>query len=223
MSEDRMNYERLYEYRFRDVDQPARAEVWRPIAMHVWREMGEPQRLLDPAAGRGEFIDSVPAGERWAVDLVEYHQVSAAHGVNWIVADVFDAELPGGFFEGVFVSNFLEHLPTQEAAAAFLERIREVIAPGGRIAIMGPNYRYAHRHYWDYADHRLALTHLAVEEHLFAAGFEPTKVISRFLPYSFNGRLPPSRRLTDLYLRCPPLWRLLGKQFLVVAQRPTSG
>jgi hypothetical protein len=34
----------------------------------------------------------------------------------------------------------------------------------------------------------LALTHVAIEEHLYAAGFVPTKTVPRFLPYSFRGQ-----------------------------------
>jgi hypothetical protein len=56
-----VNYQRLYEYRFRGIDQASRAEVWREIAAHVHEVMGRPQRVLDPAAGRGEFINNVPA------------------------------------------------------------------------------------------------------------------------------------------------------------------
>jgi hypothetical protein len=59
-----MNYQRLYEYRFRGIDQDARAEVWKEIAAHVHDEMGRPQMVLDPAAGRGDFINNVPASER---------------------------------------------------------------------------------------------------------------------------------------------------------------
>ena len=209
MIEDRMNYERLYQYRFRDVDQGTREAVWKPIALHLWNEMGRPERVLDPAAGRGEFIANIPASERWAVDLVDYHDASAAQGVRWLVSDIFEAELPADHFDGVFVSNFLE-------------RVVPLLRPGGRVAILGPNYRYTQRRYWDYADHRLALTHMAVAEHLYAAGLEPTKILPKLLPYSFNGVLPPSVRMTQLYLRLPLAWRLLGKQFLVIGRRPDS-
>jgi hypothetical protein len=61
---------------------------------------------------------------------------------------------------------------------------------------MGPNYRYCSKEYWDMADHIIALTHLAIKEHLYTAGFEPEKTIPRYLPYSFRGVLPPSRKLT---------------------------
>lgn len=214
-----MDYQRLYEYRFRGVDQDARAEVWKEIAAHVHRELGRPERVLDPAAGRGEFINAVPAAERWAVDAVAYEEGTLDEGVRGIVSDIFEADLPDEHFEGIFVSNFLEHLPNQEATAAFLERMRRATAPGGRIAIMGPNFRYCADEYFDCADHELAYTHVAIEEHLYAAGYTPVRVVPRFLPYSFRGKLPPSRSLTRLYLRTPVAWRLLGKQFLVVGRR----
>jgi hypothetical protein len=61
---------------------------------------------------------------------------------------------------------------------------------------------------------------VAVAEHLHAAGFDVTTVVSRFLPYSFRGALPASPLLTRIYLRFPSLWRVLGKQFLVLAAKP---
>lgn len=214
-----MNFARLYEYRFRDVDQSARIEVWREIARHVHEKLGRANRVLDPAAGRGEFINAIPAEERWAVDLVEYAEGTYADGVKVFVSDIFEVDLPRDYFDGVFVSNFLEHLPSQERVSQFLERMLEATAPGGRIAVLGPNFRYCAAEYFDCADHVLALTHVAVAEHLYAAGFEPVAVHPRYLPYSFRGRLPPSAAMTRRYLRLPPAWRFLGKQFLVVAER----
>lgn len=181
--------------------------------------MGNPQTVLDPAAGRGEFIGSIDAAERWAVDEVAYDEAQIGAGVHRVTASIMDADLPDEHFDGVFASNFLEHLPDQEAIAGFLERMHGAVKPGGRIAIMGPNYRYCSKEYWDCADHYVALTHVAIAEHLYAAGFEPTRVVPRYLPYSFRGILPPSRKLTALYLRTPIAWRLLGKQFLVIGTR----
>jgi len=214
-----VNYERLYSYRFRDIDQGARHAVWQEIGPHVHGLMGSPEKVLDPAAGRGEFIGSVPAAETWAVDEVAYPEADHKPDTKVIVAPIMDAELPAGHFDGVYVSNFLEHLHDQEAIAAFLEKMHGAMAGGGRIAIMGPNYRYCAKEYWDCADHYVALTHVAIAEHLYAAGFEPERVIPRYLPYSFRGILPPSRALTRLYLKTPPAWRLLGKQFLVIGRK----
>lgn len=214
-----MNYERLYSFRFRRVDQRGRTQVWGEIANHLHGALGRPERVLDPAAGRCEFINAVPARERWAVDRVPFSEGDAAPGTRLIVSDVMDADLPADYFDGALVSNFLEHLPTPDAIHDFLVRMHGWMAPGGRIAILGPNYRYCSRTYWDFADHWIALTHLAIEEHLYAAGFTPTVCHPQFLPFSFTGRLPPSPRLTRLYLRTPPAWKVLGKQFLVIGEK----
>jgi SAM-dependent methyltransferase len=214
-----MNFERLYEYRFRDIDQASRRQVWEEIAPRVYALMDSPDIVLDPAAGRGEFIGSIPARERWAVDEVAYPEAEYASDVKVVTASIISTELPSGHFDGIFVSNFLEHLHDQEAIAAFLEKMHRVMETGGRIAVMGPNYRYCSKEYWDCADHYVALTHVAITEHLYASGFEPETIIPRYLPYSFRGILPPSRRLIRLYLRTPPAWRLLGKQFLVIGRK----
>jgi SAM-dependent methyltransferase len=214
-----VNYERLYEYRFRDVRQADRAGVWEEIARFVHEQLGRPSIVLDPAAGRGEFINAVPAAERWAVDAYDHAEGTYDPGVKRVVADIFDADLPAGHFDAVFVSNFLEHLATQEQVAAFLEKMATLLRPGGAIAVMGPNFRHCPGEYFDMADHVLALTERSVAEHLYAAGFEPTRIEPRILPYSFTGRLPPSPFLVRQYLKVPLAWRLLGKQFLVVARR----
>lgn len=214
-----MNYQRLYEYRFRRVEQRRRADVWLAVAPMLHELLGQPERVLDPAAGRCEFINAVPAVERWAVDAVAYEEGVAREGTRLIVSEIMQADLPCEYFGGVFISNFLEHLLSQEAVAAFLNRMHNCTAPGGRIAIMGPNFRYCAREYFDFADHTVVLTERAVEEHLYAAGFEILEVYPRFLPYTFTGRLPSHPAFVRAYLRLPLAWRLLGKQFLVVAER----
>lgn len=215
-----MNFQRLYEYRFRDVDQDARRAVWSEIGPFVQRRLGDPQRVLDPASGRCEFLNSVSAEERWGVDLVDYEESWADPGVKIVVGDVMDVDLPGDYFDAVWISNFLEHLADQEEVATFLERMFQRLRPGGRIAVMGPNFRYCVKEYFDCADHNVILTHVGVEEHLYTAGFDLESVEPRFLPYSFRGRLPATPALTRRYLELPVAWRLLGKQFLVVGRKP---
>ncbi len=67
-----MNYERLYSTASATSTRTARIAVWKEIGPHVHGLMGRPQKVLDPAAGRGEFIGAVPAAETWAVDAVSY-------------------------------------------------------------------------------------------------------------------------------------------------------
>lgn len=212
--------QRLYEYRFDGIEQISREAVWREIADYLYGVLGKPERVLDPAAGRCEFISAIPARERWAVDEVAYPEAVADAGLTVVTSDIMTADLPQDHFDAVFVSNFLEHLPDQTTIATFLRKMRDVTRSGGRIAILGPNFRYCGARYFDCADHNVVLTEIAVAEHLHAAGFRVTRVTPRFLPYSFRGSLPASTRLTRLYLRLPLAWRLLGRQFLLVAEKP---
>jgi SAM-dependent methyltransferase len=216
-----IDYERLYQFRHRSVERDERIAVWNEIAPFVHQKMGRPARVLDPAAGWGEFINAVPARERWLVDAVEFPERYRNPAVKAIFGDIREVDLPDDHFGGVFVSNLLEHLPTPDAIADLLARMRRTTEPGGRIVVMGPNFRYTVKEYFDFADHILPLTHLTVQEHLHAAGFEIEEVVPRFLPYSFGGSLPASAALVRTYLRMPLAWRVLGKQFLVVGRRPT--
>jgi ubiquinone/menaquinone biosynthesis C-methylase UbiE len=214
-----IDFQRLYEYRFRDVDQTRRESVWAEVARYLHRRMGAPSRVLDPAAGRGEFIEAVPATERWAVDAVA-HLGRTDSNVKTIVGDIREVSLPDDYFDGVFVSNFLEHLPTPDAIGEVLAKLATTMKTGARLAVLGPNFRYCWREYFDCADHVLPLTHVSAAEHAYAAGFEVSSVVPRFLPFSFRGALPASPRLTRTYLRAPALWPVLGKQFLVLARKP---
>jgi hypothetical protein len=216
-----LDHHRLYDHRHRRVYREHRVAVWNEIAPYVYELMGRPARVLDPAAGWGEFINAVPAPERWMVDAVEFPEHHRDPMVKTIFADVRDVDLPLEYFDGVFVSNFLEHLGSPDEVADFFAQMRDVIAPGGRIVVMGPNFKYAWKQYFDFADHRLALTHVTVMEHLAAAGFQVDSVTPRFLPYSFSGRLPARPELTRLYLKVRLVWHVLGKQFLVVGRAPS--
>jgi SAM-dependent methyltransferase len=215
---DGLDYGRLYEFRFRGVEQASRQIVWNEIAPYIWKRMGKPERVLDPAGGRGEFVNAIPAEERWLVDMVDYPHRDTAPEVKVVIGDVFSLDLPAAHFDGIFVSNLLEHLPSPDALADFLARMRKTLAPGGVLAIMGPNFKYCAREYFDCADHTLALTHVSVQEHLIAAGYAVQTVIPRFLPFSFRSRLPASARLTRWYLQMPLLWRVAGSQFLLLAR-----
>ena len=218
---DGINYGRLYEYRLRGIPQAARQDVWTEVATFIHQRMDRPQRVLDAGAGRCEFINALPAAERWAVDAQgcdAYHDPD----VKPISGSILDVDLPLGYFDGVFVSNVLEHLPSQDEVGALLGKLFDAMEPGGRIAVLGPNFRHCMREYFDCADHTLALTHIAAAEHVYAAGFDVTSVTARFLPYSFRGVLPPSQLLTRTYLRMPFAWHLLGKQFLVLGTKPKA-
>jgi hypothetical protein len=84
---------------------------------------------------------------------------------------------------------------------------------------MGPNLRYLPGKYWDFYDHSLGLTHLSLSEALRLKGFSIDICVDRFLPYTIQSALPRHPILVKIYLKIPFVWRLLGKQFFIVARK----
>jgi hypothetical protein len=84
---------------------------------------------------------------------------------------------------------------------------------------MGPNIKYAYKEYWDFFDHHVPLSHLSLAEGLEANGFRMVRNIPRFLPFTMAGKTPTSDWMIQLYLKMPLAWMILGKQFLIVAER----
>lgn len=215
-----IDYERIYSFRFQGVDQSEKDLVWRRIARWIHGAMGAPKSIIDPAAGSLEFLKFVPSAEKWGVDLMRPDaQALAAAQIKFVHGNIFDVELPAGHFDGAFMSNFLEHLHSPEQIFGLFKKLHAAMRPGGTIAIMGPNFKYCSKEYFDCADHRLILTEVSVAELLYAAGFTISRSIPRFLPYSFRSRFPKAAWLTDLYLNMPFVWPLFGRQFLMLAKK----
>lgn len=213
-----INLEKVYEHRFQHISDEKKIAVWKVIANDIYQRMGAPKTVLDPCAGRCEFINNIPIEKGLAVDLqnIEEHTNS---NVEFKQGDIFAVDIPENHFDGVFISNFLEHLPDAKAAADFINKMHSALKPSGKIAIMGPNFKYAIKEYFDCIDHSLILTHVSLEELLVSENFKVTKLYSRYLPYSFRSALPASTTLTSWYLKMPFAWKILGKQFLVIAEK----
>ena len=92
--------------------------------------------------------------------------------------------------------------------------------PGGRVIILQPNIRLVGGKYWDFLDHRTALTERSLVEAAELAGLTTLHVVTRFLPFTTKSRLPRAPALVRWYLRFPPAWLLMGKQTLYVGERP---
>jgi SAM-dependent methyltransferase len=212
----------LYRFRFPEADRVKKAAIWRVLCKDFFQErVGEGKVVVDLACGFGEFINNVNATKKIAVDLnpdapqflnadVEYH-AERADAMLSLESETVDV---------VFTSNFLEHLKTKEECDKVFAEVKRVLKPGGSFIIMGPNIRYLAAEYWDFYDHYLPLSHLSLEEGLAQAGYRIVEIIPRFLPYTTRSALPQHPQLVRLYVKVPLLWRVLGKQFLVVARKP---
>ena len=215
-----MDYNRIYEYRFRNVSKGKKLTVWKEISEYIFNRLDKPEKILDPAAGECEFINSISSKEKWALDINgDFLKKHAAKDVTIKVGNCLQTDLPENYFDAVFISNFLEHLDTSADIDTLLSRMFMTLKRGGKIAIMGPNFKYCMKEYFNFADHKLIITESSLEEYLYSAGFEIVRVIPRFIPYSFQSRLPVNKMIVRLYLAIPVLWNFFGKQFLVFAYK----
>ena len=73
--------------------------------------------------------------------------------------------------------------------------------------------------YWDYFDHHVPLTDKSIAEGLEVVGFKVEISIDRFLPFTRKSKIPKHPVLVKLYLMFPFIWRLMGKQELVTAEK----
>ena len=210
----------LYEARFDERERSAKDVVWRELVAFLARYIDRETPVLDIACDRGHFIRWVEAPERWASDI---RDVSAAlpAGVRFIQASGLDLgrTAPNAYFGTVFMSNYLEHLASSDAVVEQLRVARDLTRPGGRVIILQPNIRLVGPRYWDFIDHRVALTERSLVEAAELAGLGTVELITRFIPYSTKGRLPGDPRLVRAYLAFRPAWFLMGRQTLYVGER----
>jgi ubiquinone/menaquinone biosynthesis C-methylase UbiE len=211
--------DRIYDQRFGDAETRRKDRLWVEVAAYLQRWVPAGGRVLDVACDLGYFIRHIRAAERWATDVRDVAS-SLGPDVRFVQSDglALATAVPHNHFDAVFVSNYLEHLPGPDSVIAQLREIRAVTKDDGRLIVLQPNIRYVGAAYWDFIDHKVALTEHSLVEAAQAAGFEVERLVPRFLPYTTKSRLPQSARLVRAYLRFPLAWRLMGKQTLLIAR-----
>src|SRR5207244_1729817 len=95
-------------------------------------------------------------------------------------------------------------------------QLKRILAPGGTINILQPNYYYCFREYFDDYTHRTIYTHTSISDFLEAHEYEVIDCRPRFLPLTVKSRLPVSPLLIRLYLSSP--LKPLGKQMFIRAR-----
>jgi len=212
--------DKIYRRRFPEREHREKLALWRVLAPYLDRLI-PPGPVVDIACDRGYFVANIARTERWATDLRDT-SADLPRDVRFVQANGLDLTdvLPSGYFAGVFMSNYLEHLATSTEVVRQLEVVRALLRPNGRLVVLQPNVRLVGGAYWDFIDHHVALTEHSLVEAAELAGLQTIEVRSRFLPYSTKSRIPKHPALVRAYLAFPPAWRLLGKQTLYVGERP---
>ncbi len=217
--------QREYESRFAG-NREYRDSVWKILCAEFFQRFVQPDSaILDLGAGWGEFINNIQAGKKMAMDLNPDTGRHIDSGVRFINQDCsarwsVDAES----LDVVFTSNFLEHLESEERLRQTIVEAHRCLKTGGTIICLGPNINCVGDAYWDFKDHRIPLADGSIRKLLERAGFQIRQCIPRFLPYSMSRGATPPVFLVKLYLKLPLLWRLFGKQYLVIGvKEPPAG
>lgn len=215
--------DRLYAARFHDDERESKARLWRVLCKEFFAPyVPRDAFVIDLGAGYCDFINNISARRRIAVDLNPDTARYAAPGVEvrqLPLAQLSEA-VDRGAVDFAFASNVFEHLRGPDSLLKVLTNVRTALRPGGQIMIMQPNVRLVGGAFWDFFDHTLPLSERGMTEALEVAGFRVVECRARFLPYTTKSRLPQWAFLVRLYLRFRPAQYLLGKQMLVLAERP---
>lgn len=216
---------RIYRNRFSEEEIGDKKELW-AVLCEDWfsKFIGPDDRTLELGSGACELINGIQCAEKLAIDhnpdLVNY----AADDVRCIVAelDVGLDQLPDGCVDRVVASNVFEHLPDREYLYKCLQGSHRVLAEGGKIIIMQPNYAVVKERFYDFSDHSLPLTEKGMAEAVEAAGFQIEYLRARFLPYTTKSRYPKWPILVRLYLRVPLAHWFMGGQMFIIARKVES-
>lgn len=213
--------DQIYSRRF-EAHVTYRTEVWKVLISKFFSRYIEPDfRVLDLGCGYGEFINNIQCAAKYGMDLNPRVRQYLAADVRFLEQNCSEPwNLPSESLELVFTSNFFEHLPSRKSLDDALAEAKRCLKRGGCLIAMGPNIKYVGGAYWDFSDHHIALTERSLKEVLEIQGFHVECSLDRFLPYTMVNRRRYPRAFVSLYLTFPLAWKIMGKQFLVIARKP---
>ena len=211
---------RIYAQRFA-ANQDYRKRIWRVLINDYFgRLVPKDAAVLDLGCGYGEFSNHIRARRRLAMDLNNDAAQYLDPEIEFLCQDCSQSwSIDEASLDVVFTSNFFEHLPDKASLGRTLDEVKKALRPGGRLIAMGPNVKHVPGEYWDFWDHYLPLTELSLGEALENRGMRIERSIGRFLPYTMAKGAQPPLLLVEIYLRMPLLWKLFGRQFLVIAAK----
>ena len=214
-----MDYEKVDPVDYFNVrykNETKRDTVWKAVVSWIENRFGKANTVLEIAAGRCSIINASSASIRWAIDLNPEIRNYAGSGVNTLDGDAIEKlrELEMKF-DGIFVSNFFEHV-SKEYASILLELCKNKLNKDGMLYIIQPNFRYSASRYFDDYTHVTIYSHISMRDFLFVNNYTVVESIPKFLPLTFESKLKLFSSLSNLYLKLP--YRPLAKQMFIAAR-----
>lgn len=212
MSENDKNYHKT-RFKF----DPGRLKVWTAITEHLQPYVGSNKTVLDLGSGYGDFINNIKAKKKYALDIGPDVKDHINKDVIFINKPASSLEtIPANTLDVVFSSNLFEHLDRTQLDET-MRAVNKRVKKNGTLILIGPNFRYAYRDYFDDYTHKTIFTHVSLADLMYEYGFVPVKVVPKFLPLTLKSRLPKSYWLTKLYLNLP--FSPMGKQMLLIFEK----
>lgn len=210
----------MYQTRFNGLIK-YRNKVWQALIKYYFQQWVRPcDAVLDLGAGYCEFVNNIACSKKYAMDINPDTALHAREDVEVFSQDCSQRwPLPDKSLDVVFTSNFFEHLPDKHALSRTLDEAKRCLKPNGLIIAMGPNIKYAIAAYWDFFDHHIPLTERSLSEALVLQGFHIEKCHDKFLPFTMSSGPRPPVFFVAIYLLLPLVWRIFGKQFLVIGKK----
>ncbi|MDP2762982.1 MAG: class I SAM-dependent methyltransferase [Enterobacteriaceae bacterium] len=203
-------------FKSRFVYDPSRDYVWKAIADYLQKYISLNSKVLDLGAGYCNFINNIKARNKVAVDINKEVKKYANSDVKIYICSCSNLKIfKDDSFDVVFASNLFEHLTKPELKKTIKE-IKRVLKNKGLLLLIQPNFRYAHKEYFDDYTHQTVFSHTSLPDFLHTHGFVCKKVIPKFIPFSMKSRLKSFSFLIKPYLHLP--YKPFAKQMLVVAE-----
>jgi ubiquinone/menaquinone biosynthesis C-methylase UbiE len=213
----------MYHNRFPQKEFDFRTKMWKTLCENFFQKyVPEDSTVLDIASGNCEFINSIKARTKIALDINPSVKNFAEANVKVILSPSTKMNgIESNSIDVAFTSNFFEHLNREEIIQTIRE-IYRILKPNGSLLILQPNYRFCYKDYFMFFDHITALDDRSLCEILEVSGFKVIECKPKFLPYSTKNRLPKSIYLLKLYLLLDICQKIFGKQMFVHAKKIIS-
>jgi ubiquinone/menaquinone biosynthesis C-methylase UbiE len=212
---------RMYKHIFPEEELIGKEKLWKILIDEILQKyIKDNDTVLDIGGGQCLFINNIKCGKKYANDLNPDIKKYAGKDVVTIQERADNlSTIPDESIDVVFASNFFEHMKDKDELEKVIEEIKRILTVNGLLLVIQPNIRYAYKEYWDVIDHYIPISDRSLIDLLCINNFRIKTCYPRFLPWSPKTKLSKFTILLKIYLRIPLLWRFLGKQLFLVAQK----